>query len=107
MQRIKKGDKVRVISGSQKGKEGTVLKVIPKENKAQVEGVNIYKKHQKQNHQNSESKIVDITVPIDMSKLAIIDNKSKGKNSKVKFGFDKNNKKVRIAKLSNTEIGSK
>lgn len=107
MQRIKKGDKVRVISGSEKGKEGTVLKVFPKENKAQVEGVNVHKKHQKQNHQNQESKIVDITLPINMSKIALIDNKSKGKVSKVKFGYDKNNKKVRIAKLSNSEIGSK
>lgn len=107
MQRLKKGDKVRVISGSEKGKEGVILKVFPKENKAQVEGVNVYKKHQKQNHKNQEGKIVDVTLPMDMSKLAIIDNKSKGKVSKIKFGFDKNNKKVRIAKLSNSELGSK
>lgn len=107
MQRLKKGDKVRVISGSEKGKEGTILKVFPKENKAQVEGINVHKKHQKQNHQNQESKIVDVTLPINMSKLALIDNKSKGKVSKIKFGYDKNNKKVRIAKLSNSEIGSK
>lgn len=107
MQRLKKGDKVRVISGSEKGKEGTILKVFPKENKAQVDGVNVHKKHQKQNYQHQESKIIDVVLKIDMSKLALIDTKSKGKVSKIKFGFDKNNKKVRIAKLSNTEIGSK
>lgn len=107
MQRLKKGDKVRVISGSEKGKEGTILKVFPKENKAQVEGVNVHKKHQKQNQQNQESKIVDITLPVNMSKLMLVDNKSKTKVTKVKFGFDKNNKKVRISKKTNSEIGSK
>lgn len=104
MQRLKKGDKVRVISGSEKGKEGTILKVFPKENKAQVDGINVHKKHQKNQQEN---KIVDIVLKTDMSKLALIDNKAKGKVSKIKFGYDKNNKKVRIAKLSNTEIGSK
>lgn len=107
MQRLKKGDKVRVISGSEKGKEGIILKVFPKENKAQVEGINVHKKHQKQNHQNQESKIIDITLKTDMSKLAIIDTKAKGKTSKIKFGYDKNNKKVRIAKKSNSEVNGK
>lgn len=107
MNRLKKGDRVRVISGSEKGKEGTILKVLINENKAQVEGVNIHKKHQRANNQNQEAKIIDITLPINLSNLTLIDNKSKGKSTKVKYGFDKNNKKIRIAKLSNTEIGSK
>lgn len=107
MQRLKKGDVVRVISGSHKGKEGTILQVFPKNQTAVVEGVNVRKKHQKPNQEKNEGGIVDVTLPIDMCKLALIDHKSKGKVAKVKYGFDKDNKKVRISRLSNTEIGKK
>lgn len=104
MKRLKKGDKVRVISGKEKGKEGVILKILTKQNKAEVEKVNVYKKHQKANRENQEGGIVEVNVPIDLSKLALIDPKGKGKTTKVKFGFDKANKKVRVAKLTNTEI---
>lgn len=107
MQRLKKGDKVRVISGSEKGKEGVILQVFPSLNTAQVEGVNVRKRHKKANQENQEGGIVEITVPLNMSKLALIDNKAKGKSTRIKYGFDKNNKKVRISKVSNHEIGSK
>lgn len=107
MQRIKKGDKVRVISGSEKGKEGTVLKVFPELNRAQVEGINVRKRHKKPNQDQQEGGIVEINIPVDMSKLALIDNKAKGKTTRIKFGYDKNNRKVRISKISNQEIGSK
>lgn len=107
MQRLKKGDKVKVISGSFKGKEGTILELFPKNQTAIVEGINVRKKHQKPNQQKEEGGIIDVTLPIPLCKLALIDHKSKGKITKVKFGFNKENKKVRIAKLSNTEIGKK
>lgn len=107
MQRLKKGDKVRVISGSEKGKEGTILKVFPKLNKAQVEGVNLRKRHKKANQENQEGGITEIAVPVNMSKLSLIDNRAKGKSTRIKFGYDKNNRKVRISKVSNHEIGSK
>lgn len=107
MQRLKKGDRVRVISGSQKGKEGNILKVYPKLNKAEVDGVNVRKKHQKPNQDKQEGAIVDIVVPIDMSKLALIDIKAKNKTTRIKYGFDKENKKVRISKISNNVVGSK
>ncbi len=104
MQRLKKGDKVRVISGSEKGKEGTILKVYPKLNKAQVEGINVRKKHIKPSQNKQEGGIEEIAVPVNMSKLALIDYKAKGKTTRIKYGFDKNNKKVRISKISNNEI---
>ncbi|MCF0217529.1 MAG: 50S ribosomal protein L24 [Malacoplasma sp.] len=107
MQRLKKGDKVRVISGRERGKEGKILKVYPKLNTAEVEGINLRKRHQKANQEKQTGEIVEISVPVNMSKLALIDNHSKGKHTKVKFGFDKNNKKVRISKISNHEIGGK
>lgn len=111
MNRLKKGDKVRVISGSEKGKEGTIITVFPKTNKAIVEGVNIRKKHQKPNQQNDKSGIIDVTLPLDMSKLALIENKSKTKTTKVKFeyknGIKKRGNKIRIAKITNNEIGGR
>lgn len=107
MQRIKKGDKVRIIVGSKKGTEGIIKEVFPKNNTALIEKVNIYKKHTKPSQSSEKGGIVDIEVPINMSKIALIDPKGKGKTTRVKFGYDKNNKKVRIAKLSNTEIGKK
>lgn len=107
MQRLKKGDRVRVISGSFKGKEGTILELFPKNQTAIVEGINVRKKHQKPNQEKNEGGIIDVTLPIDLCKLAIVDQKSKGKVTKIKFGFDKDNKKVRISKLSNTEVGKK
>lgn len=107
MQRIKKGDKVRIIIGSKKGAEGIIKEVFPKTNNAIIEKVNVYKKHNKPSQSSEKGGIVDIEVPINMSKIALIDSKGKGKTTRVKFGYDKNNKKVRIAKLSNTEIGKK
>lgn len=108
MQRIKKGDKVRVISGSQKGKEGIIITMLPKENKAIVEGVNIHKKHQKPNQMNEESGIIDKTVPLHISKLALIEPKAKTKITKVKYEYKngaKNRKnKIRVAKATNNEI---
>ncbi|MEF9984967.1 MAG: 50S ribosomal protein L24 [Malacoplasma sp.] len=107
MQRIKKGDKVRIIVGSKKGTEGIVKQVFPKNNTAIVEKVNVYKRHKKPDQSSEKGGITEIEVPMNMSKMAIIDPKGKGKHTRIKFGYDKNNKKVRIGKLSNTEIGKK
>ncbi len=93
---IKKGDKVRVISGADKGKEGTVQRVLPKLNKVVVEGVNVHKKHRKPNQSVTEGSVVDIYVPIDASNVALIDPKTK-KPTRVHYGEVKG-KKVRLAK---------
>jgi large subunit ribosomal protein L24 len=93
---IKKGDKVIVLSGDDKGKVGTVQKVYPELNKVVVEGVNTHKKHKKPTQATPEGSILDIYVPLDASKVALIDPKSKKAtrvHTKVVAG-----KKVRVGK---------
>ena len=74
---IKKGDKVIVLSGDDKGKTGVVQRVYPKLNKVVVEGVNVHKKHKKPTQATPEGSILDMYVPIDASKVALIDPKTK------------------------------
>ena len=74
---IKKGDKVIVLSGDDKGKVGLVQKVYPTLNKVVVEGVNVHKKHKKPTQGTPEGSVLDIYVPFDASKVALIDPKSK------------------------------
>ena len=100
--RIKKGDKVVVIAGSNKGKEGTVSAVLAKENKVVVSGVNVVKKHVKPNGQAAGS-IVEMEAPINASNAMIVDPKT-GKASRIGHTTDKNGKKVRVAKKSNSII---
>ncbi len=105
MQRIKKGDLVRVISGEETSKEGIVLSVIPKKQSAIVEGLNIVKIHQKPDQKNkNKGGIISKEAPIKLSKLAIVAAKAPQGISKIAYRIDKNNKKVRIAKKTNTEI---
>ena len=99
---VKKGDKVRVIAGKDKGTEAVVLKALPKVNKVVVEGVAIIKKHQKPRQNNPEGSIVEIYAPIDVSNVAIYDAKTK-KASRVGYSFV-DGKKVRISKASKTQL---
>ena len=96
--KIKKGDKVAVITGKDKGKQGEVLSVMPKLNKAIVSGVNLAKKHTKPSREN-EGGIITKEMPIQISNIAILDPKS-GLPSKVGFKILKDGVKVRIAKKS-------
>ena len=93
---IKKGDTVIVISGADKGKTGVVQRAYPKLNKVVVEGVNVHKKHKKPSQAVPEGSIQEIYVPIDASKVALIDPKTK-KPTRVHMGEVKG-KKVRLAK---------
>ncbi len=101
--RLQKGDDVVVIAGKEKGKTGKVTAVHPAENKVTVEGINIVKKHLKPNKQHPQGGIIDITKPIDVSKVAIVEPTSK-KPSKIGFKFDKDGNKTRIYKKTNKEI---
>lgn len=101
--KIRKGDKVKVIAGGDKGKEGIVQKVFPKLNKVVVEGVNVHKKHNKPTQQTPEGSVLDIYVPIDASNVALIDQKSK-KTVKVGFKKDAKGKKIRVNKKTGTAI---
>ena len=99
---LKVGDKVIVIAGSNKGKEGSIKKVLTKENRVIVEGVNIVKKHNKGNGQESGG-ILEIEAPIHASNVMLIDPKTK-KPTRIGHYIDKNNKKIRISKKSNEKF---
>jgi large subunit ribosomal protein L24 len=99
--KIKKGDKVIVLTGKDKGKQGEVLRVIPAENRAVVSGINIAKRHQKQTP-SQEGGIVPKNLPIHVSNLALRDPKS-GKPTRVGYKMV-GDKKVRVAKRSGEQI---
>ena len=99
--RLKTGDKVIVIAGSNKGHEGTIKKVLRNENRVIVEGVNIVHKHKKGNGQDAGG-IIDFEAPIDRSNVMIIDPKTK-KPSRIGHTTIQD-KKVRIARKSSEKL---
>ena len=99
---FKTGDKVVVITGSSKGKQGKILKIFKDENRVLVEGVNIRKKHLKPNGQK-EGSIVDREAPIHASNVMLIDPKT-NKPTRIGHTVDKKGKKVRIARKSNESL---
>ena len=99
---LKKGDKVIVIAGRDKGKTGVIQKVIPEQNRVVVEGINVSKKHQKPTQANPEGSIVEVYAPIDASNVMIEDPKTK-KPSRIGHKEVKG-KKVRFAKKSGTVL---
>jgi large subunit ribosomal protein L24 len=101
--RLKKGDKVVVLSGKYKDETGTVVNTHPKENKVTVEGINVVKKAIKPNRQYPQGGIVEITKPIWVSKVAIVDPSTK-KPSRIGYRTDKSGKKVRVYTGSGKEI---
>lgn len=100
--RIKKGDKVVVLTGRDKGRSGEVLKVLSAENRAIVQGINVAKRHQKQS-QTQEGGIVSKELPVHMSNLAHEDPKD-GKPTRVGFKVLKDGNKVRFARRSGEVI---
>ncbi|TPJ74456.1 50S ribosomal protein L24 [Mesorhizobium sp. B2-6-2] len=102
MQKIKKGDKVVVLAGKDKGRSGEVLSVQPKEDTAIVRGVNFIRRHQKQT-QSQEAGIITKEAPIHLSNIALADPKD-GKPTRVGFTIQKDGKKVRVAKRSGEVI---
>ncbi|MFG1297642.1 MULTISPECIES: 50S ribosomal protein L24 [Xanthobacter] len=100
--KIKKGDKVVVLAGRDKGRTGEVIQVMPKEERALVRGVNIVKRHQRQTA-NQEGGIISKEGPIHLSNIAIADPKD-GKPSRVGFQVLEDGSKVRVAKRSGEKI---
>ena len=100
--KIKKGDRVIVLSGRDKGKQGEVIQVMPRENRALVRGVNIVRRHQKQSA-SQQGGIISKEGPIQLSNLALEDPKD-GKPTRVGFKFLDDGKKVRFAKRSGEVI---
>ena len=100
--KIKKGDKVVVLTGRDKGRSGEVKSVDPTEGRAIVVGVNVVKRHTRPTQQN-EGGIISKEAPIQLSNLAIADPKD-GKPTRVGFKIMTDGKKVRVAKRSGAEI---
>ncbi len=98
--KLKKGDKVVVLAGKDKGKEGSISSVSPKTGKAIVDGINIAIRHTKQS-QNSQGGRVPTAMPVDLSNLALLD--SKGKATRVGFR-EEDGKKVRFAKTTGETV---
>ena len=101
--RLKKGDTVIVRAGKYKGQTGKVATTHPRDNTVTVEGINIVKKHVKPSQQHPQGAIVEITKPIDVSKVGIIDPVSK-KPTRIGYSLDKDGKKTRIYKSTGKEI---
>ena len=94
---IRKGDKVVVLSGEDKGKEGVVLEMLPNKGKAIVEGVNVVKKHNKPSAASPQGGIEEMEAPIYVSKLMLID-PSTGKPTRIGRKADEDGKLVRFSK---------
>lgn len=95
---VKKGDKVQVISGKDKGKQGVILEAFPKKDRVLVEGVNVIKKHSKPSQMNPQGGIMSQEAPIHVSNVMPIDPKT-GNPTRVGYKVV-DGKKVRIAKKS-------
>ncbi len=101
--KIKKGDRVVVLTGKDRGKEGEVMRALPAEGKVIVDGVNVAKKHQKPTRMTMQAGIIDKDMPIDVSNVAIVD-PSDGKPTRVGYRKDADGSKTRISRRTGTEL---
>jgi large subunit ribosomal protein L24 len=99
--KLKKGDPVVVIAGKDKGKESEIVRVLPKENKVVVAGVNTVKRHRKARKVNEQAGIVEQDTPIDASNVMYL---HKGKPTRVGYRMDADGTKVRVAKRTGDVI---
>ncbi len=101
--RLKKGDTVIVRAGKYKGQSGKVVATHPRVNKVTVEGINVVKKHVKPSRQHPQGAIVDLTKPIWVSKVSIVDPTTK-KPTRIGYKLAADGKKSRVYKSSGKEI---
>ncbi len=102
--RVRKGDRVRVLTGKDRGREGVVSRVLPVEGKVIVDGVNVARKHVRANPtKNTPGGIIDKDMPIDASNVAVINPKD-GKPTRVGFRIDTAGNKVRVCKRTGDDL---
>ncbi len=101
--KIRKGDRVVVLKGKDRGKEGQVMRVLPTERKVIVDGVNVAKKHQKPTRSTMQGGIIDKDMPIDASNVAVVSPKD-GKATRVGYKIDEDGNKVRICKRTGVQL---
>ena len=99
--KLKKGDTVVVIAGKDKGVEGEVIQVMPRDNKVIVNGVNTAKKHSKPSRGNQQGGIIDRDMPVDVSNVMLV---HKGKPTRVGYKVNADGTKVRVAKSTGEVI---
>ena len=100
--KIHKGDRVRVLTGKDRGKEGEVISADPGSNKVIVEGVNVAKRHQKPTRSMQQGGIIDKAMPIDVSNVALID--SDGRTTRVGYRIADDGTKTRLARRSGGDL---
>ena len=101
--KIRKGDRVIVLSGKDKGKEGEVSRVYPEKGLVIVDGVNVAKRHQKPTQQTMQGGIIDKDMPIQVSNVAIVSPED-GRATRVGYRFEPDGTKVRICKRTGADI---
>jgi large subunit ribosomal protein L24 len=101
--KIKKGDRVRVLSGKDRGKEGVVMRALPEKGKVIVEGVNVAKKHQRPTRMTMQGGIIDKDMPLDVSNVAIV-SPGDGKPTRVGYRRDDQGRKVRVCKRTGVDL---
>jgi large subunit ribosomal protein L24 len=101
--RIKKGDRVRVLTGKDRGKEGVVLTALPAVGKVIVEGVNTARKHQKRTRATMDAGLLNIDMPIPVANVAVLSPQD-GKPTRVGYRIDADGTKVRVCKRTGAVI---
>ena len=101
--KIRKGDRVRVLSGKDAGREGVVMRALPAEGKVIVEGVNVAKKHQRPTRVTMQGGIIDRDMPIDVSNVAII-SPGDGRPTRIGYRIDDRGRKIRICKRTGADL---
>ncbi|HVX16622.1 MAG TPA: 50S ribosomal protein L24 [Acidimicrobiales bacterium] len=101
--KIRKGDRVQVLTGKDKGKEGVVSRVIPERNRVIVDGINVARRHQKARNMNEPGGIIDKDMPIHVSNLALISPKD-GRPTRVGYKINDDGTKVRVCRRTGAEL---
>jgi large subunit ribosomal protein L24 len=101
--KLRKGDRVRVLSGKDRGDEGEIMRVLPKEGKVIVEGVNVAKKHQRATRATMQGGIIDKDMPMPISAVAIV-SPGDGKPTRIGYRIDDAGNKIRICKRTGADL---
>ncbi len=101
--KIRKGDRVRVLSGKDRGKEGVVAFAFPAKGKIIVDGINVAKRHQKPTSATMQGGIIDKDMPLDVSNVAIIC-EACGKATRIGYRFESDGTKVRICRKCEADL---
>ena len=101
--KIRKGDRVRVLTGKDRGREGEVSRVIPSRNKVIIEGMNVAKRHQKSTRETMQGGIIDKAMPVEASNVAVL-SPSDGRPTRIGYRYNDAGDKVRICKRTGVDL---